>query len=83
MVYSTRKMLIPALASASHTRAGAPGRLARQTANCGAVSMASLGCAFMLRHTDALAVLLTTDETALAEHENDLGAEPWMFGILE
>jgi hypothetical protein len=37
----------------------------------------------MLGHTDALAVLLTTDETALAEHENDLGAEPWMFGILE
>jgi hypothetical protein len=30
-----------------------------------------------------LQALLTTDESALAKHETNLGVEPWMFGILE
>jgi len=46
-------LLIPALARASHTRASAPGRLARKTASWVAVSTESLGSAFMLLETDA------------------------------
>ena len=48
-----RVKLIPALASTSHTRASAPGRLARKTASWVPVSTESLGSAFMLLETDA------------------------------
>src|SRR5712671_3027796 len=48
-----RVKLIPALASTSHTRASAPGRLARKTASWVPVFTESLGSAFMLLETDA------------------------------